>query len=79
MKDFPLVNNLKLIGYCFYTSRTCVAIVLCIDTITNEKKSYIGSIVGEDMSDDLIQTISWGCRFNPEIAETLINQTGTFI
>jgi hypothetical protein len=79
MKDFPLVNGLKMIGYCFYNSRTYVAIVLCVDTVINEKKAYIGAIEGKDMRDDLIQTISYGAKFDSDIANSLIKQRGNFV
>lgn len=79
MKNFPLVNGLKMIGYCSYSSRTCVAIVLCVDTVINEKKAYIGSIDGIDFTNDLVQTISYGAKFDVDIANVLIKQNGTFI
>ena len=75
----PLVNGLRVIGYCFYNSRTSVCIVLCVDTVMNEKKSYVGSIKGEDMEFDILQTVAYGCKFDTDIANVLIKQRGFFI
>jgi len=75
----PLINGLQVIGYCFYNSRTNVCIVLCVDTVINEKKAYIGSIQGMDLEYDIIETVSWGSKFDTGIANSLIKQRGFFV
>jgi len=75
----PLVNGLQVIGYCFYNSRTNVCIVLYVDTVINEKKAYIGSIKGDDMDFDILQTVAYGCKFDTDIANVLIKQIGFFV
>lgn len=69
-------GNIELIGWCWYTGRDSIGIVLCLDVITNEKKAYIGLVDGENERHDISNIMCWGTRFESEIAEILINKRG---
>lgn len=72
-----IVNDLKLLGYAWFCGRSNIGIVLCEDQITKEKKSYIGTVPGQNQDDDLRYLIEWGSKFDPVNAEDLINKYGS--
>jgi hypothetical protein len=69
-------NNVELIGWCWFNGRDTIGVVLGYDTITKQKKSYIGKVDGDNERHDLFNILCWGTKFDVECAEKLINQQG---
>ena len=65
------INDITLLDYVWYNSRTYVGIVICRDEITQELKSYIGAGTGESEVTDLTNIMMWGSRFPIEEAKKL--------
>lgn len=72
-----LVNgNVELVSWCWYNSREIVGIVIGFDTVTQEKKAYIGAAVGDNERHDIFNIMCWGAKFDLKCAEKLIKQRG---
>jgi len=66
------INNIQLVSYRWFTSRTTVGIVLCRDTVLHEDTAYIGAGEGEDELTDLSNIMMWGTKFPVDVAKQLI-------
>lgn len=69
-------NNVELVSWCWFNGRDIVGVVLGYDTITKEKKAYIGSVDGHNERHDIFNIMCWGSKFDVECAEKLIEQRG---
>lgn len=69
-------NNVELVSWCWFSGRDTVGIVLGYDTVTKEKKAYIGSVDGDNERHDIFNIMCWGSKFDVECAEKLIEQRG---
>ena len=69
-------NNVELVSWCWYNGRATIGIVLGFDTVTKEKKAYIGAPAGDNERQDIFNIMCWGSKFDIECAEKLIEQRG---
>jgi len=69
-------NGIELVSWCWFNGRDAIGIVLGLDTITNEKKAYIGKVGGLNEGLDIANIMAWGSKFDVECAEKLISQRG---
>jgi len=72
-------NNVEVTGYCWITGRDGIGVVLAIDTISNESKAYIGTYDNRDEYESILHILSWGTKFDVDIAKQLIDKYGTKI
>lgn len=70
------VNNVKIIGWCWFNGRNAIGLIYCEDVVTKENKAYIGVGEGKDEAADLVNILSWGTKFPLEEAKKLVTKLG---
>lgn len=70
--------NTIIVGHCWISGITTIGIVVVLDTITNEKKAYIGTLPNSEMDEpsSLKYIADYGTKFPLYIAIMLISDTG---
>ena len=68
----------KHVGHAWFTGRSQIAVVLCVDAVTKKQKAYIHTVVGMDEEDDIQHVMEYGMKFPVEAAALVIDQQGTW-
>lgn len=58
----------------FHCQTDVIGIVICEDTISKERRAYIGAGGGVSEAADIKRILNWGSKVRPEMLENLLTQ-----